>query len=75
MSAVIAHLQLPAAPTRPCTLSLTLGLLSGHFTALVIVDHNVIAVAHHEDISDSMLVRALDAHAEGFAEHAQEHAA
>lgn len=42
MSAVLATLDLPATPTRPCTLSLMLGLLTGHLTAMIVVDHGVI---------------------------------
>lgn len=45
MSSVLADLQLPATPAMPRTLSLMLGLLTGHLTALIVVDHNVILSA------------------------------
>ena len=42
---VLAHLELPATPALPRKLSLLLGLLSGHLTALVVVDYHVTMAA------------------------------
>lgn len=45
MSAVLASLELPSTPTRPCALACTLGLLTGHLTAVVVANHEVIGSA------------------------------
>jgi len=45
---VLANIELPASPAAPRTLSLMLGLLTGHLTAIVTVDHNVIVSAGGE---------------------------
>lgn len=42
---VLADLQLPATRAVPRDLSLTLGLLTGHLTALIVVGHEVILSA------------------------------
>lgn len=44
-AAVLASLELPSTPTRPCMLSCTLGLLTGHLTAVIVVNHEVIGSA------------------------------
>lgn len=45
MTPVLADLRLPATLTRPCALSLTLGLRTGYLTALAVVDYQVIGSA------------------------------
>lgn len=45
MTIAIADLELPATPARPFTLTLHLGLLTGHLIALVVVKHCVIVSA------------------------------
>jgi hypothetical protein len=52
---VISNLELPATPSMPRTLSLMLGLLTGHLTAIVSVNHTVILSAGGDpDLTESL---------------------
>jgi hypothetical protein len=59
-SPVLSNLELPATPSMPRTLSLMLGLLTGHLTAIVSVNHTVMMSAGGDpELTESVSLGAV----------------